>query len=157
VNKRFPSHFGTGTEDYYGWAGGRVPTGKNVFSIPFGSNVRNGNQANPRGYNICTRTRILDDIPFKDRLVFDMEASPGTDIRNPWDLLAYSMVTYWYGMPDARSNCPPRPDLAAKPILTLPEMDRLHQWLRDSVIVMQYDELEKKLGDLIRNPADHQN
>jgi hypothetical protein len=157
VNKRFPSHFGTGTEDYYGWAGGRVPTGKDVFSIPFGSNVRNGNQANPRGYNICTRTRILDDIPFKDRLVFDMEASPGTDIRNPWDLLAYSMVTYWYGMPDVRSNCPPRPELAAKPILTLPEMDRLHQWLTDSVIVMQYDELEKKLGDLIRNPADHQN
>jgi hypothetical protein len=155
VNSRFPSHFGTGTEDDYGWAGGRVPTGKDIFSIPFGSNVRNGNPANPRGYNICTRSRILDDIPFKNRLVFDMEASPGTDIRNPWDLLAYSMVTYWYGMPHARSNRPSKPDLAAKPIITLSELDRLQRWLRDSVIVMQYDHLERKLGDLIRNPADN--
>ena len=154
VIRRFPSHFGTGTEDYYGWAGGRVPTGKDTFSIPFGSNVYNGNPANPRGYNICTRSRILDDIPFRDRLVFDMEASPGVDIRNPWNLLAYSMVTYWYGMPYARSNRPPIPELAAKPILTLPEMDRLQEWLRDSVIIMQYDQLERKLKDMIRNPAD---
>jgi hypothetical protein len=153
VKRKFPSHFGTGTEDYYSWAGGRVPTGKDVFSIPFGSNVRNGNPANPRGYNVCTRSRILDDIPFNDRLVFDMEASPGTDIRNPWNLLAYSMVTYWYGLPGTRSNRPPRPDLAAKAILTLPEMDRTQELLRDSVMYINYDQLEKKLGDLIKNPA----
>jgi hypothetical protein len=153
VNSRFPSHFGTGTEDYYSWAGGRVPTGRDVFSIPFGSNVRNGNQANPRGYNSCTRSRILDDIPFQDRLVFDMEASPGTDIRNPWNLLAYSMVTYWYGRPGAHQNHPPRPDLAAKPIIKLAEMDRLQEWLRDSIIVLHYDRLEKNLGNLVRNPA----
>ncbi len=157
LNRKFPSHFGTGTEDYYGWAGGRVPTGKDVFSIPFGSNVRNGNPANPRGYNICTRSRILDDIPFNDRLVFDMEASPGTDIRNYWNLLAYSMVSYWYGMPDAKSNRPPMPELAAKAILTLPEVDRIQDWLRDSIMLINYDHMERNMGDLIRNPADLQN
>jgi len=24
-DKKFPSHFGAGTEDFYGWAGGEVP------------------------------------------------------------------------------------------------------------------------------------
>ncbi len=58
LKRKFPSHFGTGTEDYYGWAGGVVPTGKDVFSMPFGSNVRIGNKANPEGYNICMRNRF---------------------------------------------------------------------------------------------------
>jgi len=135
INRKFPSHFGTGTEDYYGWAGGVVPTGKDVFSMPFGSNVRIGNQANPRGYNICMRNRILDGIPFSNRLVFDMEASPGTDIRKYWNLLSYSMVTYWYGMPEARSNRGPRPDLAGKRLLSLSEIELMQQLLKDSTFI----------------------
>jgi hypothetical protein len=132
LKRKFPSHFGTGTEDYYGWAGGVVPTGKDVFSMPFGSNVRIGNPANPRGYNICLRNRILDDIPFNNRLVFDMEASPGTDIRNQWNLLAYSMVTYWYGMPGARSNRGPLRNLAKNKLLSLTEIEAMQQLLKDS-------------------------
>jgi len=66
------------------------------------------------------------------------------------------MVSYWYGMPDAKSNRPPMPELAAKAILTLPEMDRTQDWLRDSIMLINYDHLERNLGDLIRNPADHQ-
>jgi hypothetical protein len=68
----FPSHFGTGTEDYYGWAGGRVPTRKDEFSHPFLANVRVGGlDGQTRGYNICARHRGLDAIPFAERLTFD--------------------------------------------------------------------------------------
>ena len=131
VTRRFPSHFGTGTEDYYGWAGGVVPTGRDTFSIPVGANVCVGNPADPRGYNICTRSRILDAIPFSNRLKFDMEASPGTDIRNQWNLLDYSLVTFWYAMPGAETNASPMWNEAAKSIPTLDDLDRRQAFLKD--------------------------
>lgn len=146
INRRFPSHFGTGTEDYYGWAGGVVPTGKDVFSMPFGSNVRIGNQTNPQGYNICIRNRLLDDIPFNNRLIFNMEASPGTDIRKYCNLLAYSTVTYWYGIPDAKSNHGSRYDLAKRKLITLSEIERMEQLLKDSILLFNSGKLEKYIN-----------
>ena len=75
-DKGFPTHFGTGTEDYYGWAGGEVPTRQDEFSGPFLANARVGGlDGHTTGFNICTRTRSLDAIPFTERLVFDMESS----------------------------------------------------------------------------------
>lgn len=130
VARKFPSHFGTGTEDYYGWAGGVVPTGRDTFSIPIGANVCNGNQADPRGYNTCTRDRILDAIPFNSRLVFDMEASPGTDIRENWNLLDYSLVTFWYAIPGSVSNSVPQPEKAASPVLTAEGVERMQEFLK---------------------------
>lgn len=122
-DKGFPTHFGTGTEDYYGWAGGEVPTRRDEFSVPFLANARVGGlDGRTTGYNICTRTRSLDAIPFHRRLVFDMESSFGTDIRNPWNLLGYSAVTFWYAKPGASHNRPPRPVEAARPILALAEL-----------------------------------
>jgi hypothetical protein len=118
--KGFPTHFGTGSEDYYGWAGGENPTRADEFSTPFLANVRVGGlNEDTQGYNICTRTRALDAIPFKERLVFDMESSFGVDIRHPWDLLGYSAVTYWYAKPGATHNRPALPNQAARPIISL--------------------------------------
>lgn len=128
--EKFPAHFGTGTEDYYGWAGGEVPTGADAFSVPFLSNVRVGNPANPCGYNICTRSRVLDAIPFHQRLHFDMEASFGVQMRNPWDLLQYAVVTYWYALPGAGHNRPPQPDEAARPAMTVEELKQHQDRLR---------------------------
>jgi Protein of unknown function (DUF2961) len=141
LNRKFPSHFGTGTEDYYGWAGGVNPTGADQFSKPFGSNVRIGNQLNPQGYNICMRNRLLDNTPFNNRVVFDMEASPGTDIRNYWNLLSYSMVTYWYGIADATSNRIPRYDLARQKLMSVSEIERLQQMVRDSIMIFNPEKL----------------
>jgi hypothetical protein len=125
-NNGFPSHFGTGTEDYYGWAGGVVPTRKDEFSVPFLANVRVGGlDGGTTGFNICTRTRSLDAIPFQRRLRFDMESSFGTDIRNPWNLLGYSAVTFWYASPGATHNRPALPGEAAKPILNLENVRKL--------------------------------
>ncbi|MBM3288771.1 MAG: DUF2961 domain-containing protein [Candidatus Hydrogenedentes bacterium] len=129
---QFPTHFGTGSEDYYGWAGGEMPTGKDAFSAPFVSNVRVGNPANPRGYNICTRSRALDAIPFASRLRFDMEASFGVQMRNPWDLLQYSVVTYWYARPGATHNRPPDPENAARPVMTVEELDAHIKQVRET-------------------------
>lgn len=126
----FPSHFGTGTEDYYGWAGGVNPDGRDQFSMPFLSNVRVGNPANPRGYNISTRCRVLDAIPFRSRLRFDMEASAGTQIRNPWNLLHYSAVTFWYARPGARHNRSPQPERATQPPMTVEQLEAMQNAIR---------------------------
>jgi hypothetical protein len=101
-DKGFPTHFGTGTEDYYGRVGGL--------------------DGHTTGFNICTRTRGLDAIPFTQRLRFDMESSFGTDIRNPWNLLGYSTVTMWYAKPGATDNRPALPEVAARPIMSLEEV-----------------------------------
>ena len=125
-DKGFPTHFGTGSEDYYGWAGGVNPTRADEFSTPFLANVRVGGlNGDTTGYNINTRARSLDAIPFKQRLVFDMEASFGTGMRHPWDLLGYSVVTYWYAKPGATHNRPPLPREAAKPIVSLEQALKL--------------------------------
>ncbi len=121
----FPTHFGTGTEDYYGWAGGEVPTRQDEFCVPFLANARVGGlDGRTTGFNVCTRTRSLDAIPFRQRLVFDMESSFGTDIRNPWNLLGYSAVTFWYAKPGASHNRPARPDEAAHPIMQLGDLKK---------------------------------
>ncbi len=120
----FPTHFGTGTEDYYGWAGGEVPTRRDEFDEPFLANVRvggvDGNRT--RGFNICTRTRVLDAIPFEQRLRFDMEASAGTEQRRPSDFLGYSAVTFWYARPGATHNVGPHPGAAGQPIMSLADL-----------------------------------
>ncbi len=116
--ENFPSHHGTGTEDYYGWAGGEPPHGDtDDYSHPFTAN-RVGSLTTPEGYNICTRTRALDATPFKNRFKFDMEAwslSGGAT-----QLVAYeSGVTHWYAIPGTTDNRPPSRAHAAEPIYTV--------------------------------------
>jgi hypothetical protein len=129
---KFPGMFGTGTEDYYGWAGGVNPTKTDEFSTPYLANILVGSAGNNSslGCNINTRIRALDAVPFTARLVFDMEASPGTDQRHAWDLLMYSGVTFWYALPGATHNRPPLPAEAAKPITSLPQLNRMSDALR---------------------------
>lgn len=134
IDRKFPSHFGTGTEDYYGWAGGQVPTRDDEFSTPFLGNIRVGGLTHPseakqhagrsgpftHGYNICTRTRSLDATPFRTRFKFDMEAF--NMISSPEAFLQYSLVTFWYGKDDAQHNRIPMPGKAAAPV---PQADDL--------------------------------
>lgn len=129
----FPDHFGTGTEDYYGWAGGETPRKRDQFNHPFLANILVGSTEldSPKGFNICARERGLDAIPFTSRFVFDMEASPGTTQREPHDLLGYSAVTFWYARPGATSNRPPLPTAAAKPILSLADLQAQSQNIAD--------------------------
>ena len=124
--KNFPSHFGTGTEDYYGWAGGVVPTSKDEFSKPFLGNVIVANP-NSKGYNVCTRTRSLDAIPFRERIKFDIESSCGK--RSSTHFLQYSDMVFWYALPDTKYNRMPTKQKATE---TVPEVADLEQRIKQA-------------------------
>lgn len=86
-NESFPSHFGTGTEDYYNssWAP-VIP-----FHTPFGGAPR-ADLASSQGYNAFFRTRNLDDIPFMEQFRFDIEMLSWIDGK-----VDYATTIFWYG------------------------------------------------------------
>ncbi len=146
IDRQFPSHFGTGTEDYYGWAGGQVPKREDEFSTPFLGNIRVGGLTHPteakqhagrpgpftHGYNICTRTRSLDATPFRSRFKFDMEAF--NMISSPEAFLQYSLVTFWYGQPGAEHNRMPMPLRAAA---TVPQAEDVAAYAKQERMKME--------------------
>jgi len=104
----FPSMFGTGTEDYYGYAYG----GQNraFFEHPFygqlcANNINKffnmGNYVQIRttkGVNVVTRTRSLDGIPFSEKLVLNMGVLHSATLRSAENVeIDYSVCSYWYG------------------------------------------------------------
>ena len=90
----FPSHFGTGTEDYYGYAWCRPEN----FYTPFiaqpdgAGNLRSG-------FSVNSRYRLLDQIPFTKSLKFDMEL---------WHwkktVMNYAPAVFYYATADTESN-----------------------------------------------------
>lgn len=86
----FPSHFGTGTEDYYGyaWCRPEVFTGHPFIAMPAGD----GNLG--IGYTVNSRYRALDAIPFTRSLRFDMELWHWQEAR-----MNYAPTTMWYMRP----------------------------------------------------------
>jgi hypothetical protein len=107
----FPSHLGTGTEDYYGYS--YAP--KAVHQTPFCGEPRLDHPMT-QGHSTSTRTRNLDGIPFRRSLQFDLELiswKPTT--------LTYAATTYWYAMPGASVNVVSQPREAALPVPTLAE------------------------------------
>jgi len=119
LERNFPSHFGTGTEDYYGWAGGVVPTPADQFSKPFLGNIIVGEKS--KGYNVCTRTRVLDAIPFRNQIKFDMESSCGK--RSKSHFLQYAQTTFWYGAPGVTHNKPALPSFASAKLPTIKDLE----------------------------------
>ena len=107
----FPSHFGTGTEDYYGYSYAPKP----VHQTPFCGEPRM-DQPQTQGHNTSIRSRNLDGIPFRKSLQFDMELLP-------WKpgALTYAATTYWYAFPGGSSNRQPQPDAAILPLPSLAE------------------------------------
>jgi len=93
----FPSHFGTGTEDYYGYAWCRPEP----FIHPFIAQP-DGSGNLDVGYTLDMRYRCLDAIPFREHLKFDMEMWHwGYTIMN------LAPVTYWYIKPGGVCGIPP--------------------------------------------------
>ena len=97
-----PSHIGTGTEDYYGYAWG-MP---NYFSSPFISTPERDNtdRGDWRGYTTDSRLRLLDVIPVHDSLNLDMEIWDWADTQ-----VDYAAATFWYARPGTESNRGPQP------------------------------------------------
>ncbi len=109
----FPSLFGTGTEDYYGYSWGGMSN--DFYEHPFHaqprSNVYNKlnrktvkYERNTQGYSTETRTRALDGMPFSSSLKLDMEVWSWTDCD-----MAYGVGVYWYGDAETTSNRVPDP------------------------------------------------
>lgn len=83
----FPSHFGTGTEDYYGYAW----CTPQVFSDPFHAQPRAQGPGN-FGNTTNLRYRSLDAIPFNTEFKFDMEIWHWSSTT-----IDYAVATFWYG------------------------------------------------------------
>jgi len=103
----FPSHFGTGSEDYYGYSFGDLGT---FWEAPFHAEPRWEGNRKP-GFVTVTRTRSLDAIPFTQSLQFDLEVWHWAATK-----MTYAAATYWYARPGARGNRAPQPEEAARPI-----------------------------------------
>ena len=102
----FPSFIGTGSEDYYGyaWSNG------NPFDHPFIAQPEGVGAGRP-GLVVNSRHRVLDAIPFKKSIQFDMEMWHSADT-----ILNYAPVTCWYMRPDGTSNRSDESDLARLPV-----------------------------------------
>ena len=102
----FPSHFGTGTEDYYGYAWCRPE----FFTAPFHAQPEGGGNL-VGGYSTNSRYRSLDAIPFTKSLKFDMEIWHWANTK-----MNYAPTTFWYARPGAKANVEPLPEDAALPV-----------------------------------------
>ena len=93
-NESYPSHFGTGIEDYYNTSFAPVK----VFHTPFGGAVRADTESS-YGYNTWLRSRNLDGITFNTSLKFNFELlgwNPGRAI--------FSSTVFWYGAANASAT-----------------------------------------------------
>ncbi len=103
----FPSHFGTGTEDYFGYAWGSAAR----FDAPFHAQPIGGANKGA-GHTTNTRVRMLDRIPFKSSLKVNMEILH-------WQSSAtvdYATTTYWYALDGAESNGHALPEKVRKKV-----------------------------------------
>jgi hypothetical protein len=93
----FPSHIGTGTEDYIGYAWCRPEYFEHfLIAQPDGS----GN-FHP-GMTVNMRHRLLDCIPFSTSLKFDLELWHWAATK-----INYGIVSYWYMKPGGKCNIEP--------------------------------------------------
>lgn len=109
----FPSIFGTGTEDYYGYSWGGIST--DFYEHPFHAQPRSyvydklhrktTSKKSTFGYSTETRTRSLDGIPFGSALQLDMEVWSWTECD-----MGYGVAVYWYGDATTCSNRQPDPE-----------------------------------------------
>ncbi len=99
----FPSHAGTGAEDYYGFAHGGAG---DIFEAPFHAVPKFDGHRGP-GLAVSNRTRSLDAIPFSKSFKLDLEVSTtfGGNVK-----ITHAAATQWYAKPGASHNRQPDPE-----------------------------------------------
>jgi hypothetical protein len=95
----FPSLFGTGTEDYFGYAWSTSET----FAHAYHAQTR-APAGGFAGLYSMNRFLVLDPVPFERSLRFDLEIWHWSDTA-----IAADAILYWYARPGARDDLP-RPD-----------------------------------------------
>jgi len=106
----FPSSFGTGSEDYYGYGFGRC----DPFSHPFISQpVGDGNEGNTNdgGLTVNMRYRSLDAIPFARSISSNIELWHWAETR-----MNYALTSYWYVQPPFDINIIPDTEGVRRPV-----------------------------------------
>ena len=108
----FPRIFGTGTEDYYGYA----MCWRDLFTHVYHNQTHSEKPGNS-GHTCLSRFHVLDDLPFNSSFKFDMEI---------WHLeeclMNYAATSWWYALPGTRDTFQPlRPDRLTIPQLPRPE------------------------------------
>jgi hypothetical protein len=110
-DEAFPSFFGTGTEDYFGYAW----CSNELFSLPYIGQTRAGPHAN-FGRVSLYRFHLADPIRFTSQLRFDLEVNHWGDTPTP---VAYDSLAYFYARPGAAST-PAASELSA---YRIPDLD----------------------------------
>lgn len=93
----FPSTFGTGTEDYFGYAW-CVP---NRFEHAFHSQTIDSDNM---GYQAVNRWQVIDNVPFQK----SFDAYVEKYFPNEWPT-QYALMAYWYMAPGGRDGIQPVP------------------------------------------------
>ena len=94
----FPSLFGTGTEDYFGYAWSSTER----FAHPYHAQTLAPGPANGfGGWFSMNRFLILDPVPFSARLQFDLEMWHWSDTT-----VDVSALIYWYARPGGGDDLP---------------------------------------------------
>ena len=99
----FPSLFGTGTEDYFGYAWSNPAP----FERPYHAQPPTPNAGN-LGQTENLRFHVVDDVPFRTGIRFDMEAWHWANV-----VCTYATTAYWYARPG--TTLPEAPDLVPIP------------------------------------------
>ena len=110
--EKFPSTFGTGTEDYFGFAWG---TPKFFDSATQCQSRNTGNS----GHISVARWHIADDVPFQKSFEASIEKYHG----NNWPLL-YATTVYWYQAPGVADDYRALPINEREDYYALPELER---------------------------------
>jgi Protein of unknown function (DUF2961). len=103
----FPSHIGTGSEDYYGYAWSRpeVFTDHPFIAQPLGEG------SFLPGYTFNNRVRALDGIPFSSSIYVDLELWHASKTR-----INYAPVSFWYMIPGGEKLTPEDISGAKEPV-----------------------------------------
>ncbi|MEO3405594.1 glycoside hydrolase family 172 protein [Mucilaginibacter sp. CAU 1740] len=93
-NLKFPTEYGTGTEDYYNTSWAPVV----LYQTPF-ANAPRADNADSFGHNTFTRTRNLDAVPFAQTFKYTLETLG-------WEngTADFAATTYWYGFKNTKSK-----------------------------------------------------
>ena len=131
----FPSCFGTGTEDYYGYAWCRPET----FTHPFIAQPTGAGNWNS-AMTINLRYRSLDAIPFKKEINANIELWHWVETK-----MNFGMTAYWYVKPGFKSNVSPDIESVKRPValkrtdVMKPVVDNTGKLEGESLEVVSYD------------------
>jgi hypothetical protein len=127
--EKFPSHFGTGTEDYFGYAW----CSPMKFTHAYHNQPRCDGPGN-YGHSLVSRFHILDNIPFTNAFRFDMEVWHWAETT-----VDQFVMAYWYADAQSTDNTPAiDTKLLAIPILPdLPEVPRVKDALEGEKLTVR--------------------